>query len=59
MGRRGMHIEYRWENQKERDHWDNKHVGVRVTLRWILGRKNEVIWTRLIWLKVGITEELL
>jgi hypothetical protein len=27
-GRRGMYIEYWWERQKERDHWDTKmYVG--------------------------------
>jgi hypothetical protein len=28
-GRRGMHIEYWWESQKERDHWKDQDVGGR------------------------------
>jgi hypothetical protein len=27
MGRRGMHIGYRWESQKERDHLEDQDVG--------------------------------
>jgi hypothetical protein len=27
MGKRGMHIEYWWESQKERDHWEDQDHG--------------------------------
>jgi hypothetical protein len=27
MGRRGMHIEYWWKSQKERNHWEDQDVG--------------------------------
>jgi hypothetical protein len=26
-GRRGMHIGYWWENQKERDDWEDENIG--------------------------------
>jgi hypothetical protein len=32
MGRIGMHIEYWWENRKERDHWEDHDVGDRTIL---------------------------
>jgi hypothetical protein len=38
MGRRGMHIEYGWESQKERDYWEDQDVGGCTILRWILER---------------------
>jgi hypothetical protein len=36
MGRRGMHIGFWWESQKERDHREDLDVGGRIILEWIL-----------------------
>jgi hypothetical protein len=36
--RRGMHIIYWWESQKERDHWEDQDVGKWTILKWILER---------------------
>jgi hypothetical protein len=36
MGRRGMHVEYWWKSQKERDHWENQNVDVWIVLKRIL-----------------------
>jgi hypothetical protein len=33
MGRRGMHIGYWWENQKERDHYEDQDVGGWIILK--------------------------
>jgi hypothetical protein len=33
MGRRRMHIGYRWESQKERDDWEDHNVGGWVILK--------------------------
>jgi hypothetical protein len=38
MGRRGMHIGYWWESQKERDHYEDQDVGGWTILKWILDR---------------------
>jgi hypothetical protein len=38
MRRRRMHIGYRWESQKEKDHWENKDVGGWTIFKWILER---------------------
>jgi hypothetical protein len=37
-GRRGMHIGYLWESQKERDHWEDQDVDGWTILKWILER---------------------
>jgi hypothetical protein len=39
MGRRGMHIGYWWENQKERDHYEGQDLGGLTILKWILEDK--------------------
>jgi hypothetical protein len=33
MGRRGMHIGYWWESQKERDHYEDQEVGGLITFK--------------------------
>jgi hypothetical protein len=38
MVRKGMHIEYWWQSQKERDHYDKNDVSGWVILKWILKR---------------------
>jgi hypothetical protein len=36
--RRGMHIGFWWESQKERDQYRKTGVGGRIILKWILER---------------------
>jgi hypothetical protein len=36
MGRRGMHIRFWYESQKERDHWEDLDVGGRIILKGIV-----------------------
>jgi hypothetical protein len=33
MGRRGMYIGFYWESQKERDHYDDLDVDMRILLK--------------------------
>jgi hypothetical protein len=37
-GRRGMHVGFWWEIQKERDHSEVLDVDGRIILKWILER---------------------
>jgi hypothetical protein len=59
MGRRGMHIGYWWENQKERDHWKDQDVGGGTILKWILERYAGMVWIGLIWLRIGTSGGIL
>jgi hypothetical protein len=43
MRRRGMHIGFQWENQKERDHWEDQDVGGWTILKWILERQDGMV----------------
>jgi hypothetical protein len=36
MGRRGMHIGFWWENQKEGDHWEDENIVGWIILKRIL-----------------------
>jgi hypothetical protein len=33
--RRGMHIGFLWESQKERDHYEDLEVAEKIILKWI------------------------
>jgi hypothetical protein len=33
-----MNLGFCWESQKERDHYEDLDIGVRIILRWILDR---------------------
>jgi hypothetical protein len=43
MGRRGMQIEYRWESQKERYHYEDQNVGGWIILKWILEKLDGLV----------------
>jgi hypothetical protein len=60
-GRRGTLIDYWWESQKERDHCEDPDVGGWIILRvgWILERWDGVMWTGLVWFRIGTGGELL
>jgi hypothetical protein len=59
MGRRGMHIGYWWENQKERAHQENQDVGGWTILKYILERQDGMLWTGSIWFRIGTSGGLL
>jgi hypothetical protein len=59
MGRRGTLIDYWWESQRERDHYEDQDVGVWIILGWILERWDGVMWAGLVWLRIGTGGELL
>jgi hypothetical protein len=47
------------ENQKERYHYVDLHVGERIILKWFLERYDRVVLTGLIWLGIETTGGLL
>jgi hypothetical protein len=54
-----MHIRVWWEGQNERDRQEDIDEHGSVILKWILQFDFEVVWTVLIWLKLGTTGGLL
>jgi hypothetical protein len=59
MGRRRTCIGYWWESQGERDHYEDLDVGGWIILGWFLERCDGVMWTGLVWLRIGTGGELL
>jgi hypothetical protein len=58
MGIRGMLIGYRWESQKERDHWEDQYIcGWTISKR--IERQDGLMWVGLIWLRIGTSGGLL
>jgi hypothetical protein len=53
--RRGMHMGFWWESHEERD----LDVGWRIILKWIVEKQDRVVWTGLIWLRIGTSSGLL
>jgi hypothetical protein len=51
MGRRGIHIGYWWENQKEKDHVGRPRLGGWIILKLNLERSDGMVWVGLIWLR--------
>jgi hypothetical protein len=52
--RRGMHIGYWWESQKEIGHYLDQDLG-----KWILDKLDWLVWTGLIWLRIETSGGLL
>jgi hypothetical protein len=59
MGRRGMHVGYWWEIEKERDHWEEQDVGWLPILKCIIERLGGMIWIGSILLRRVNSGELL
>jgi hypothetical protein len=59
MGRRGMHIGYWWESQKERDNWEDQNVSGWAILKWFLKGFVGMVYIGLICLRIGISGGLL
>jgi hypothetical protein len=58
-GRRGMHIEFWLENQKDRENYEDLDVVGRPILKWILEKRDEEVWTEFLWLRIGTSGWLL
>jgi hypothetical protein len=48
MARRGTHIVYWWQSQREGNHWEDQDVGGWIILVWILKSWDGVMWTGLV-----------
>jgi hypothetical protein len=57
MGRRGMHVGYWWESQKERHHQEDQDMVGLIILKGIVERYDGVVWIKLIWLRIGTSGE--
>jgi hypothetical protein len=56
--RRRIHMGYWWESHKERDYQEDQNASGWIILSRILERW-DVMWTGLVWLRIGTSGELL
>jgi hypothetical protein len=54
IGRRGMHVGFWWENQKERDHEEGLDIGGRIILQEVLDLR-EIGWCGMVW--IGLVKD--
>jgi hypothetical protein len=54
-----MHVGFWWESQKERNYQQDLDVRGRIILKLVLEKWDELIWTGLIWVRVGSSGGLL
>jgi hypothetical protein len=52
-GRGEVYTEFWWGNLRERDHWGDPDVDVRIRVRCILRKWVGVVWTGGSWLRIG------
>jgi hypothetical protein len=50
---------YCCESQKERNHYDDQEVDEWIILNWIFERYDGLLWTGLIWFRIGTSGGLL
>jgi hypothetical protein len=48
-----------WESQKEKDHFEDQGVDVRMGSEWILRRLAGGVWSGFNWLRLGASGRLL
>jgi hypothetical protein len=54
-----MHVGLWYESQKKGVHYEDQDVNGWIILKWILERYDGVVWTGLIWLRIGINGGLM
>jgi hypothetical protein len=42
-----------------KDHWENRDISGKIILKWIIKKQDGVVWTGLIWLRIGTSGRLL
>ena len=53
MGRGEVCTGFWWGNLRERDHIEDPGVDGKEVLKWIFRKWDGLIWTRMIWLRIG------
>jgi hypothetical protein len=53
IGRRGLHIGFLCESEKEQGHYEDPNGGVRIILKWYIEKLDEVVLTGFILLRIG------